>query len=184
MWSIWLVFCDCDVHSVNPQEAYGSFLMGKTDRGKMCVFMVGGAMLSKSLIQFSTDGWGCLHSLLFDLKPNYGEGNEDKGDLLLKVLCMHCCVQWPWPWSRPLLTHAFTGESWTLTVNSGSVSCGVTAPFSWVLVHTGFVCALQESVSPVLCKFWNQISLVSISNFLGFLSPFARSPGWKFCCGF
>ena len=28
------------------------------------------------------------------------------------------------------------------------------APFSWVLAHKGFVCAFQESVSPVLCKFW------------------------------
>ena len=37
---------------------------------------------------------------------------------------------------------------------SGSVSCGVTAPFSWVLVHTDSVCAFQESVSPVPCKFW------------------------------
>ena len=37
---------------------------------------------------------------------------------------------------------------------TGSVSCGVTAPFSWVLVHRNFVCALQEFVSPVLCKFW------------------------------
>ena len=36
----------------------------------------------------------------------------------------------------------------------GQVFCGVTAPFSWVLVHTGSVCALQESISPVLCKFW------------------------------
>ena len=26
---------------------------------------VGGAMLSKSLIQFSVDGWGCVPSLLF-----------------------------------------------------------------------------------------------------------------------
>ena len=26
-----------------------------------------------------------------------------------------------------------TGDSWTLTGKSGSVSCGVTAPFSWVL---------------------------------------------------
>ena len=33
-------------------------------------------------------------------------------------------------------------------------SCGVTAPLSWVLVLTGSVCALQESVSRVLCKFW------------------------------
>ena len=34
-------------------------------------------MLSKSLIQFSVDGWGCVPSLLFELRPNYGGGNED-----------------------------------------------------------------------------------------------------------
>ena len=38
---------------------------------------------------------------------------------------------------------------------------GVTAPFPLVPVHTGFVCALQESISPVLCKFYNQIPLAS-----------------------
>ena len=31
----------------------------------------------------------------------------------------------------------------------------------------GFVCALQESVSPVLCKFCNQIPLASKVKFLG-----------------
>ena len=49
---------------------------------------------------------------------------------------------------------ASTRDSWTLTGKSGSVSCGVTAPLSWVLVHTKFCLCLQESVSPVLCKFW------------------------------
>ena len=34
-------------------------------------------MLNKSVIQFSVDGWGCVPSLLFDLRPNYGGGNED-----------------------------------------------------------------------------------------------------------
>ena len=29
-------------------------------------------------------------------------------------------------------------DSWILTEKSGSVFCGVTAPFSWVLVHTQF----------------------------------------------
>ena len=48
-------------------------------------------MFSKSLIQFSVDGWGCVPSMLFDLKPNYGRGDEDNGDLLQKDLCMHCC---------------------------------------------------------------------------------------------
>ena len=48
-------------------------------------------MLSKSLFQFSVDGWGCVPSLLFDLRSNYGRSSEDNGDLLQKAPCMHCC---------------------------------------------------------------------------------------------
>ena len=40
---------------------------------------MGGAMFSKSLIQFSVDGLGYVPSLLVDLRPNYGGGNEDNG---------------------------------------------------------------------------------------------------------
>ena len=58
------------------------------------------------------------------------------------------CTQWPQPCSRPLLTHASAGDSWTLMGKSGSVSSGVTAPFSWVRCTQSSVCALQESVSP------------------------------------
>ena len=61
-------------------------------RGKLGLVLMGGARLSKSLIQFSVDGWGCVPSLLFDLRPNYGGGNEDNGDLLQKV---PCCTQCP-----------------------------------------------------------------------------------------
>ena len=32
-------------------------------------------MFSKPLIQFSVDGLGCVPSLLFSLRPNYGRGN-------------------------------------------------------------------------------------------------------------
>ena len=53
------------------------------------------AMLSKSLIQFSVDGRACVPSLLFDLGPNYGGGNEDNGDLVQKVPCTHCYTQCP-----------------------------------------------------------------------------------------
>ena len=38
---------------------------------------MGRAILSKSLIQFSVDESGCVPSMLFDLRPNYGGGNED-----------------------------------------------------------------------------------------------------------
>ena len=54
---------------------------------------MGGAMLSKYLIQFSGDVWSCVPYLLFDLRTTYGGGNEDNGDLLQKVLCTHCCTQ-------------------------------------------------------------------------------------------
>ena len=43
-------------------------------------------MLSKSLIQFSVDGQGCVPSLLFDVRSNYGGSNKDNGNLLQKVL--------------------------------------------------------------------------------------------------
>ena len=78
----------------------------------MGLVLMGRAMLSKSLIQFSVDGWGCVPSLLFDLKPNYGGGNE--GDRLQNVPCTYCCTQCPQPCSRPPLTQASSRDSWTL----------------------------------------------------------------------
>ena len=56
--------------------------MVETDLGGgwgLGLVLIGGAMLSKSLIQFSIDGQGCVPSLLFDLRPNYGGGHEDNG---------------------------------------------------------------------------------------------------------
>ena len=37
--------------------------------GKLGLILMDEAMLSTSLIQFSVDGWGCIPSLLFDLRP-------------------------------------------------------------------------------------------------------------------
>ena len=56
-------------------------------RGKLGVVLMGGAMLSKSLIQFSVDGWGFVPSLLFDLRPNYGGGEGPMQAPLLSVSC-------------------------------------------------------------------------------------------------
>ena len=47
--------------------------------GKLGLLLMGGAMLSKSLIQLSVDEWGCVPSLLFDQRPNYGGGDGDNG---------------------------------------------------------------------------------------------------------
>ena len=111
-------------------------------------------MLHKSLIQFSVDGQGCVPSLLSDLRPNCGGGNEDDSDLLQKVLCTHCHTQCPGPCSShrqptPLPEtpeHSRTSLDWSLV---GSL---LLSPGSWWAQD--FVYAFQESVSPVLCKFW------------------------------
>ena len=50
--------------------------------------------------------------------------------------------------------HATARDFWTLTDQSGSVFCGVTAPFSWVLVHIRFCLCPPRVCFPVLCKFW------------------------------
>ena len=141
MWSACLVFCDCGFHS-------GHHLMDEDKR--LIELPVGRDWLWGNWVLFR---WGvghvqqifnpifCWWARLCSLPvvwPDYGGGNEDNGDCLQKVLCTDCCTQCPWPCSRPPLTHASARGSWTLTGNSGSVSCGITAPFSWVLVRKSF----------------------------------------------
>ena len=112
--------------------------------GNLDLVLMGRAMLSKSLIQFSLHGWGCVPSLLFGLRPNFGRSNDGNGDLLQQGLCTDCCIQCPWLHSRPLSTHASTGDSWRLTGKSGSIFYMDTAPFSWLLLHTRFcLCPLR-----------------------------------------
>ena len=42
---------------------------------------------------------------------------------------------------------------WRLPETHRQVSCGVTAPFSWILVHKVLLCP-PSVYFPVLCKFW------------------------------
>ena len=107
-------------------------------------------VLSKSLIQISVEGWSCVPSLLF----TWGGANEDNSDLPPKIPCMYCYTQCPQPCSRPPPTHASAGDSWTLPGKPRSVSCGVTAPFFCILVHTRFCLCPPGVFSPVLCQFW------------------------------
>ena len=77
------------------------------------------------------------------------------------------CIQCPRPCSRPLLTHVSArnpGHSQASLAQS-LVGSLLLSPGSWC-THS-FVCALQESVSPVLWKFCNQIPLASKVKLLG-----------------
>ena len=118
-------------------------------RGSLGLVLMCGTMLSKSLIQFSIDGRSCVSSL----RPNYGGGNEDNGNLLQKVPCTATFSApdpeaghgWPTPPPEtPGHSQASLGQS---LVGPLLLSPG----FRYI---QDFVCALQGSVSPVLCKFW------------------------------
>ena len=117
MWSVWLLFCYCGFHAFCLLRDKDERLMEASWRerllGKPGFVLMGGAMLGKSVIQFSV-WWIGLHSLPV-VCP------ETK--LLVEVMKimwppkgpgMHCHTQSPCPCSRPPLTHAFSRDSWTL----------------------------------------------------------------------
>ena len=107
---------------------------------------------------------------MFELRSNYGRGNESNWDLLQKDLSKHPCIQCPSPWCFPFLDHVSTGHSWTLTSNTGSVSCGNTALTlgSW-WTQASFVPSyslLQSCGSYIIKSSW-----APMSNSLWYLSP-------------
>ena len=106
--------------------------------------------------------WVGLYSLpAIYLGPNYVEGNKDNDNLLQKTPFIYYYTQCPQTYSRPPPTYASVGDSWTLTGKSGSVSYGVTPPFSWVLVHTEFCLCPPRVCFPVLCKIWQLCGVVN-----------------------
>ena len=111
---------------------------------------MGRAMLSKSLIQFSVDGWGCVPSLLFDLRPNYGGGNEDNGDSPWKGPMMHCCAQCPDPAAghhQPTPPPETPGHSWA-SLGQSLVGSLLLSPGAWA--HK-VMFVLYKSLFPQSC---------------------------------
>ena len=119
---------------------------------------MGRATLNESLIQFSVDRWGFVSSLLFALRPNYGGG---KKIMVTSFKRSHACaavLRTPSPAAghhRPMPPPETPGHSWT-SLGQCLVASLPFSPGSWCT--QGFDCALQESVSPVLCKFWQLYS--------------------------
>ena len=109
-------FCDCGLHYVCPLMEKDKRLMETswwerlTDK-ETGPALVGGAMLSKSLIQFSVNGWGHVPSLLF----TWGQTMVDVMKIMVtsfkRSTCMHGCTQCPQPCSRSLPTHTSTKDT-------------------------------------------------------------------------
>ena len=109
-------------------------------------------MLSKSLIQLSADGQGCVSSLLFDLRPNYGGGNDGNGHLLQKAPQRHCCTQCPTLQQPP--SHTPLPQ----TPGHSRASLGQCLVGS-LLLSLGYWCTRfclcpPRVYFPVLCNFW------------------------------
>ena len=81
------------------------------------------------------------------------------------------------------MTYASAEDSLTLTGKSTSVSCGVTALSSSVLVHTSFCVPSNNLFLQPRGNYLIKSQGPSKSNSLGILSPFARSPSWKISVG-
>ena len=157
--------------------------------GKLGLSMAGWALLSEALIQLSADGWGCTPLQLFALRwPSPGIYRLVNGELQ-EGLCQGGpswldadAASAPIPVGEPLPALAPSGDPPTLAGSFGSVACGVTAPFLWVLVHTGFWLCLQKCSLcfpqccgiPVIKFHWP-----SRPDSLGISSPFVRSLGWE-----
>ena len=146
-----VTFCDFGFHSISPLIDKDKRLLEASWwerlRGKLGLVLMDRTMLRKSLVQFSVDGLGCVPLLLFDLRPNYGGGNEQNGDLLHKVPCTHSALSAPNPaaghsWPMPL--PETPRHSWA-SLGQPLVGSLFLSPRSWCT--EGFVCALQESVS-------------------------------------
>ena len=123
-------------------------------------------MLSKSLIQFSVDGRGSVPSLLFDLKPNYGGGNENNSTSFRRSHACTAALSAP----NPAAGHhdpRLCRDSWTLPGKSGSVSCK--GPCSFLLGPGAHKVLFEPSEH--LWRVWGLI--------LNMISPLL-----PFCCGF
>ena len=71
LWPDWFIFCHCGFQSACTPLDKDKRLIEASEwrdcrRGKLGLVLMGGAMLSKSLTQFSIDGWSCVPSLLFE----------------------------------------------------------------------------------------------------------------------
>ena len=111
--------------------------MGETDYGGILgLVLIGRAMLSKSLIQFSVVGCSCVPSLLF----TWGQTMVEVMKIMVTSLKRsHACTATA---RAPTLQQATIDPCLCqrLSDTHRPVSCGAIVPFSWVLVHKVLLC--------------------------------------------
>ena len=144
---------------------------------------MGRAMLSESLIQFSIAGWGCVSSLLFDLRPSCGRGSKIVGTSFQRSCARTAVFSAP----DPAAATVDPCLRWRLLDTPRQVWLSLLRGHCFFLLGPGAYKVLfvpSKILFPQSCG----ISVVKCqwppeSNSLGVLSLFAGSPGWEICCG-
>ena len=111
-------------------------------------------MLSKPVIQFSIYGCSSVPSLLFTWGQTMVEIMKIMVTSFKRSHAHTATLSAPNPATchhQPTPLPETPGHSWA-SLGQSLVGSLLLSPGSWCT--QGFVCALQESVSPVLCKFW------------------------------
>ena len=158
MWSDWLVFCDCGFQSVCP-------LMEKDKRLMEASWW---ERLTEGETGSCSDGWGHAQKIFnpvlcwwLELPPCYLPGSQTMVEVM-KIMAAsfkrpHAHTATPSApdpaagHHRPSPLPETPGHSWT-SLGQSLVGSLLLSPGSWCT--QGSVCVLQESISPVLCKFW------------------------------
>ena len=131
-------------------------------KGKLGLLLMGGAMLSKSLIQFSVHGWDCVPSLFLTWDQTMGEVMKIMSNSFKRSYAHFATL------SDPNLT---AGHHWPISLQEtpghSQESLGQSLVGSLLLsprssCAQAFVCALQESISQ---------SCVSFGGFMAGLMP-------------
>ena len=128
--------------------------MGKADlKGKLGLTLMGGALLSKSLIQFSVDGWSCVPSLLFTWGQTMVEVMKIMVTSFKRSHAYTATLSAPSPaaghhWPTPLLE---TPGHLQASLGQSLVGSLLLSPGSWC---TRFCFCPPRVYFPVLCKSW------------------------------
>ena len=144
--------------------------------GKLGLVLMDGAKLSKSLIQFYVDGRGCVPSLLLTWDQTMVEVMTILATSFKRSHAYTATLSAPDPavshrWPTPLLETPGHSQA---SLGQSLVGSLLLSPVSWCVQN--FVCAFQESVSPVLCKLYNQIPLASNVKFPGKSQSLSQIP--------
>ena len=123
--------------------------------GNLGLVLMGGAILSKSLIQFSVDGWHCVPSCYLAWGPAMVAVIAAMTSSFPRAFAS-TCIQYPWPRGRPLSTET-PGHS------QSSLALALTGP---LLLSPGSWCT-QVSV----CALWASLAGMGFDSKHDFAPP-------------